>query len=88
MYKIGQPISKTDFYRLAPLGLEACYKHVSYREKIKIYSTKTKGLILQVRGNIQSFEDCRQAIEDDLNKGNFLISKLPNYPLLKRKPNV
>ena len=37
MYKIGQPISKTDFYRLAPLGLEAKYNGST---DVKIYSTK------------------------------------------------
>ena len=83
MYKIGQPISRIDFYRLAPLGLEA-----EYGNKVKIYSTKTKEMCLQLGGNVNDFELYRSIIERDLNAGNFLISKLPNYPLLKRKPNV
>ena len=85
MYKIGQPISKTDFYRLAPLGLEAKYDG---DDKVKIYSTKTKEMCLQLGGNVNDFELYRSIIERDLNAGNFLISKLPNYPLLKRKLNV
>ena len=85
MYKIGQPISRIDFYRLAPLGLEA--KH-NGNDKVKIYSTKTKEMCLQLGGNVNDFELYRNIIEEDLNDGNFLISKLPNYPLLKRKPNV
>ena len=83
MYKIGQPISRVDFYRLAPLGLEA-----KYGNKVKIYSTKTKKLMLQMGDNVNDFEFYRNTIESDLNAGNFLINKLPNYPLLKRKPNV
>ena len=83
MYKIGQPISKTDFYRLAPLGLEA-----KYDRSIKIYSTKTKEMYIQIGDNVKDFEFYRNTIETDLIQGNFLISKLPNYPLLKRKPNV
>ena len=39
MYKIGQPISRVDFYILAPLGLEAKYNG---DDRVKIYSTKTK----------------------------------------------
>ena len=85
MYKIGQPISRIDFYRLAPLGLEAKYNG---DDKVKIYSTKTKEMCLQLGGNVNDFELYRNIIEGDLNTGNFLISKLPNYPLLKRKPNV
>ena len=83
MYKIGQPISKTDFYRLAPLGLEA-----EYGNRVKIYSTKTKEMCIQIGDNVKDFEFYRNAIETDLIQGNFLISKLPNIPLLKRKPNV
>ena len=83
MYKIGQPISRIDFYRLAPLGLEA-----KYNGSVKIYSTKTKKLMLQIGDNVNDFEFYRNTIESDLNAGNFLITKLPNYPLLKRKPNV
>ena len=83
MYKIGQPISKTDFYRLAPLGLEA-----EYDNRVKIYSTKTKEMCIQIGDNVKDFEFYRNAIETDLIQGNFLISKLPNIPLLKRKPNV
>ena len=85
MYKIGQPISRIDFYRLAPLGLEAKYNG---DDKVKIYSTKTKEMCLQLGGNVNDFELYRNIIEGDLNTGNFLISKLPNYPLLKRKSNV
>ena len=85
MYKIGQPISRIDFYRLAPLGLEA--KFVS-SDNIKIYSTKTKEMRIQIGDSVNDFEFYRNNIESDLNEGNFLISKLPNYPLLKRKPNV
>ena len=85
MYKIGQPISRIDFYRLAPLGLEAKYNG---NDKVKIYSTKTKEMCIQIGNNLKDFEDFRNAIETDLIEGNFLISKLPNYPLLKRKPNV
>lgn len=85
MYKIGQPISRVDFYRLAPLGLEAKYNGSS---DVKIYSTKTKGMRIRIRGDVNDFEFYRNNIESDLNEGNFLISKLPNYPLLKRKPNV
>ena len=85
MYKIGQPISKTDFYKLALLGLEAKHKNAN---GIKIYSTRTEGLTLQLYSSIHSFENSRQTIETDLNCGNFLISRLPNIPLLKRKSNV
>ena len=85
MYKIGQPISRIDFYRLAPLGLEAKYNG---NDKVKIYSTKTKEMCIQIGNNLKDFEDFRNVIETDLIEGNFLISKLPNYPLLKRKPNV
>lgn len=84
MYKIGQPISRIDFYRLTPLGLEA--KHNG--DDIKIYSTKTKKMYIQLGNNVNDFELYRNIIERDLNNGNFLISKLPNIPLLKRKPNV
>ena len=83
MYKIGQPISRVDFYRLAPLGLEA-----EYGNRVKIYSTKTKEMCIQIGDNVKDFEFYRNAIETNLIQGNFLISKLPNYPLLKRKPNV
>ena len=83
MYKIGQPISRIDFYRLAPLGLEA-----EYGNRVKIYSTKTKEMYVQIDKRNRNFEDFRRAIEEDLINGNFLISKLPNIPLLKRKPNV
>ena len=83
MYKIGQPISRIDFYRLAPLGLEA-----EYGNRVKIYSTKTKEMRIRIRGDVNDFEFYRNNIETDLNNGNFLISKLPNYPLLKRKSNV
>ena len=85
MYKIGQPISRIDFYRLAPLGLEAKYNGDSM---VKIYSTKTKGMRIQIGGDVKGFEFYRNNIETDLDEGNFLITKLPNYPLLKRKPNV
>ena len=85
MYKIGQPISRVDFYRLAPLGLEAKYKGDSM---VKIYSTKTKEMRIQLGGGVSDFEFYRKAIETDLDERNFLISKLPNTPLLKRKPNV
>ena len=85
MYKIGQPISRVDFYRLAPLGLEAKYKGDSM---VKIYSTKTKGMRIQIGDNVNDFESYIGPIERDLINGNFLISKLPNIPLLKRKPNV
>ena len=83
MYKIGQPISRVDFYRLAPLGLEA-----EYGNRVKIYSTKTKEMCIQIGDHVKDFEFYRNAIETDLIQGNFLISKLPNIPLLKRKPNV
>lgn len=83
MYKIGQPISRVDFYKLAPLGLEA-----EYDNRVKIYSTKTKEMCIQIGDNVKDFEFYRNTIETDLIQGNFLISKLPNYPLLKRKPNV
>ena len=83
MYKIGQPISRVDFYRLAPLGLEA-----EYGNRVKIYSTKTKEMCIQIGDNVKDFEFYRNAIEPDLIQGNFLISKLPNIPLLKSKPNV
>ena len=85
MYKIGQPISRIDFYRLAPLGLEAKYNGDSM---VKIYSTKTKGMRIRIRGDVNDFEFYRNNIESDLDEGNFIISKLPNIPLLKRKPNV
>ena len=85
MYKIGQPISRIDFYRLAPLGLEAKYNGDSM---VKIYSTKTKEMRIQIGDSVNDFEFYRNSIESDLDEGNFLISKLPNYPLLKRKPNV
>ena len=85
MYKIGQPISITDFYKLAPLGLEAEYNG---DDKVKIYSTKTKNMHVQIDNRNRNFEDFRRAIEEDLINGKFLISKLPNYPLLKRKSNV
>ena len=85
MYKIGQPISRIDFYRLAPLGLEAKYNG---DDKVKIYSTKTKKMYVQLGDNVKDFEFYRNAIETVLIQGNFLISKLPNIPLLKRKPNV
>ena len=85
MYKIGQPISRIDFYRLAPLGLEAKYNGDSM---VKIYSTKTKEMRIQIGDSVNDFGFYITAIETDLNEGNFLISKLPNYPLLKRKSNV
>ena len=85
MYKIGQPISRVDFYKLAPLGLEAKYNGNSM---VKIYSTKTKGMRIQIGDSVNDFGFYRNTIETDLNEGNFLISKLPNYTLLKRKPNV
>lgn len=85
MYKIGQPISRINFYRLAPLGLEVKYNG---NESVKIYSTKTKEMCIQIGDNVKDFEFYRNAIETDLIQGNFLISKLPNYQLLKRKPNV
>ena len=85
MYKIGQPISRIDFYRLAPLGLEAKYNGST---DVKIYSTKAKKLMLQIGSCNHDFNGFRKSIETDLNNGSFLISKLPNYPLLKRKPNV
>ena len=86
MYKIGQPISKRDFYKLAPLGLEATYNGDG---TVKIYSTKTKEMRIQLVGDgVSDFKLYRNAIETDLIQGNFLISKLPNYPLLKRKSNV
>ena len=85
MYKIGQPISRIDFYRLAPLGLEAKYNGDSM---VKIYSTKTKEMRIQIGDSVKGFHFYRKTIEGDLINGNFLISKLPNYPLLKRKPNV
>ena len=85
MYKIGQPISRIDFYRLAPLGLEAKYNG---NDRVKIYSTKTKEMRIQIDDSVNDFKFYRNAIESDLNAGNFLISKLPNIPLLKRKPNV
>ena len=83
MYKIGQPISRIDFYRLAPLGLEA-----EYGNRVKIYSTKTKEMCIKISNRVADFNSYRRAIEEDLIEGKFLISKLPNYPLLKRKPNV
>ena len=86
MYKIGQPISRIDFYKLAPLGLEAKYN--SSGSTVKIYSTKTKKMYIQLGDSVNDFESYRGPIERDLINGNFLISKLPNIPLLKRKPNV
>ena len=86
MYKIGQPISRIDFYRLAPLGLEAKYNGSG--STVKIHSTKTKEMCIQIGDNVKDFEFYRNTIESDLNAGNFLISKLPNIPLLKRNPNV
>ena len=85
MYKIGQPISRIDFYRLAPLGLEAKYKG---NADVKIYSTKTKEMRIQIGDSVNDFGFYITPIETDLNEGNFLISKLPNIPLLKRKSNV
>ena len=85
MYKIGQPISRVDFYRLAPLGLEAKYNG---NDDVKIYSTKTKEMCLKISNRVADFNSYRRAIEEDLIEGKFLISKLPNIPLLKRKPNV
>ena len=85
MYKIGQPISRIDFYRLAPLGLEAKCNGDSM---VKIYSTKTKEMRIQIGDSVNDFGFYRGPIERDLINGNFLISKLPNIPLLKRKPNV
>ena len=85
MYKIGQPISKTDFYRLAPLGLEAKYNGDGM---VKIYATRTKEMCILIGDSVDDFEFYRNVIETDLDEGNFLISKLPNIPLLKRKPNV
>ena len=85
MYKIGQPISRIDFYRLAPLGLEAKYNG---EDRVKIYSTKTKEMLIKISNHVEDFNVHKKTIEDDLNNGNFLVSKLPNYPLLKRKPNV
>ena len=86
MYKIGQPISKTDFYRLAPLGLKAKYNG---SDNVKIYySTKTKELLIKIGNCVEDFEGFRSVVENDLTNGKFLISKLPNLPLLKRKPNV
>ena len=85
MYKIGQPISRIDFYRLAPLGLEAKYNGDSM---VKIYSTKTKEMRIQIGDNVNDFGFYITTIDTDLDEGNFLISKLPYMPLLKRKPNV
>ena len=85
MYKIGQPISRIDFYRLAPLGLEAKCNGDSM---VKIYSTQTKEMRIQIGDSVNDFRFYIPLIETDLNEGNFLISKLPNIPLLKRKPNV
>ena len=85
MYKIGQPISRIDFYKLAPLGLEAKYNG---NADVKIYATRTKGMRIRIRGDVNDFEFYRNSIESNLDGGDFLISKLPNYPLLKRKPNV
>lgn len=85
MYKIGQPISRVDFYKLAPLGLEAKYNG---EDIAKIYSTKTKEMCIKIGNCVADFNSYRRAIEEDLINGKFLISKLPNYPLLKRKPNV
>ena len=85
MYKIGQPISRINFYRLAPLGLEAKYNG---EDIAKIYSTKTKEMCIKIHNCVADFNSYRRTIEEDLINGKFLISKLPNYPLLKRKPNV
>ena len=85
MYKIGQPISRIDFYKLAPLGLEAKYNG---NDRVKIYSTKTKEMCIQIGDSVNDFEFYRDTIETDLDEEHFIISKLPNYPLLKRKPNV
>ena len=85
MYKIGQPINRVDFYKLAPLGLEAEYNG---DDKVKIYSTKTKEMRVLIGDSVNDFGFYRTLIEIDLNEGKFLISKLPNIPLLKRKPNV
>lgn len=85
MYKIGQPVSRVDFYRLAPLGLEAKYNGSDIAE---IYSTKTKEMCIKISNRVADFNSYRREIEEDLIEGKFLISKLPNYPLLKRKPNV
>lgn len=85
MYKIGQPISRIDFYRLAPLGLEAKYNG---NDDVKIYSTKTKEMRILIGDSVNDFGFYTTPIEIDLNEGKFLISKLPNIPLLKRKPNV
>ena len=85
MYKIGQPISRIDFYRLAPLGLEAKYFSDGI---VKIYSTKTKEMCIQIGDSVNDFEFYRDTIETDLDEEHFIISKLPNIPLLKRKPNV
>ncbi len=82
MYKIGQPISRVDFYRLAPLGLEAKY----FRDGIvKIYSTKTKGMRIRIRGDVNDFEFYRNNIETDLDEGKFLISKLPNKKSIRNQ---
>ena len=85
MYKIGQPINRVDFYKLAPLGLEAKYNG---NDDVKIYSTKTKEMRVLIGDSVNDFGFYRTLIEIDLNEGKFLISKLPNYTLLKRKPNV
>ena len=85
MYKIGQPISRIDFYRLAPLGLEAKYNGDGM---VKIYATRTKEMCILIGDSVNDFGFYKTPIEADLNEGNFLISKLPNIPLLKRKPNV
>ena len=86
MYKIGQPISRIDFYRLAPLGLEAKYNGTG--STVKIYSTKTKEMRIQIGDSVSEFKFYKNAIETDLDEEHFLISKLPNIPLLKRKSNV
>ena len=75
MYKIGQPISRIDFYRLAPLGLEAKYNGDSM---VKIYSTKTKEMRIQIGDSVNDFGFYRNTIETNLNNGNFLVSKLSN----------
>ena len=85
MYKIGQPISRVDFYRLAPLGLEAKYNG---DDMVKIYATRTKEMCILIGNSVKDFGFYKTRIEAHLDEGKFLISKLPNTPLLKRKPNV
>ena len=45
-------------------------------------------MYVQIGDNVNDFESYIGPIERDLINGNFLISKLPNIPLLKRKLNV